>query len=72
MHARRIELLRIKKTGSHSDFLYQLEQMSDLIDFKSLTYNSLLMHLYLKQSDVEIAKMCQDILAKKPEGDLAP
>ena len=71
LHARRMELLRIKKTGSHSDFLYQLEQMSDLIDFKSLTCNSLVMHLFLEQSDVEMAKMCQDILAKTPEGDLA-
>ena len=71
LHARRMELLRIKNTGSHSDFLYQLEQMSDLIDFKSLTCSSLVMNLFLEQSDAEMAKMCQEILAKTPKGDLA-
>ena len=70
LHSRRIELLRIKKSGSHSDFLFNLEKMGGLIDFKSLTLDSLLMHLYLEQADREMAKVCQDILAKKPEGDL--
>ena len=27
LHSRRIELLRIKKTGSHSDYLFNLEQL---------------------------------------------
>ena len=70
LHARRMQMLRIKKSGSHSDFLYQLEQMSDLIDFKSLTCSSLVMHLFLEQSDAEMAKLCQEILSKTPEGDL--
>ena len=63
-------MLRIKKSGSHSDFLYQLEQHSDLIDFQSLTCNSLVMHLFLEQNDAEMAKLCQEILSKNPEGDL--
>ena len=70
LHARRMQMLRIKKSGSHSDFLYLLEQHSSLIDFLSLTCNSLVMHLFLEQSDAEMAKLYQEILSRNPEGDL--
>ena len=33
LHQRRIQLLRVKKTGSHSDFFFQLEQNMILIEF---------------------------------------
>ena len=29
-----------------------------------------MMHLFLEQSDAEMAKLCQEILSKTPEGDL--
>ena len=70
LHSRRIELLRVKKTGSHSDYLFNLEQVGDLIDMQSLTLDSLIMHLFLEQADQEMAKICQEILSKNPKGDL--
>ena len=45
LHSRRMELLRVKKTGSHSDYLFNLEQIGELIDINSLTLNALIMYL---------------------------
>ena len=66
LHSRRMELLRAKKSGTHSDFLYCLEQQADLIEMKTLTQEALVSHLFLEQSDQEMAKICQDILSKNP------
>ena len=71
LHSRRMNLLRVKKTGSHSDFLFNLEEIGALIDIQSLTLEALIMHLFLEQSDQTMAKTCQEILAKEPRGDLA-
>jgi superfamily II DNA helicase RecQ len=70
LHFQRMELLRTKKSGTHSDFLYCLEQQADLIEMKTLTQEALVSHLFLEQSDQEMAKICQDILSKNPLGDL--
>ena len=70
LHSRRMELLRVKKTGTHSDYLYNLEQIGDLIDMRSLTLEALISHLFLEQADQEMAKICQEILSKSPQGDL--
>ena len=67
LHSCRMELLRVKKTGTHSDYLYNLEQIGDLIDMRSLTLEALISHLFLQQADQEI---CQEILSKSPQGDL--
>ena len=64
LHSRRMNLLRVKKTGSHSDFLFNLEEIGALIDIQSLTLEALIMHLFLEQSDQTMAKTCQEILAK--------
>ena len=48
-----MELLRIQKTSSHSDYLYSLEQYAELIDFKSLTKEALIIHLFLEQAYME-------------------
>ena len=53
LHSRRMELLRIQKTSSHSDYLYSLEQYAELIDFKSLTKEALIIHLFLEQADMD-------------------
>ena len=71
IHNRRMNLMRIKKTGSHSDFLISLEEIGNLIDMKSLTLEALIMHLFMEQSDQTMAKTCQEILAKEPNGNLA-
>ena len=46
LHSRRMELLRVKKTGSLSDYLFSLEQIGELIDIKSLTLDALIMLLF--------------------------
>ena len=51
LHQRRIELLRVKKTGSHSDFFLQLEQHISLIEINKLIKEALLINLFLEQSD---------------------
>ena len=51
LHQRRIKLMRVKKTGSHSDFFFQLEQHMSLIEFEKFTKEALLTHLFLEQSD---------------------
>lgn len=71
LHQRRIELLRVKKSDSaHSDFLYKLEQFAELIDFNSLTLDGLISHLFLEQCDMDMGRICQEILAKEPGGNL--
>lgn len=62
--------MRVKKSGSHSDYLYSLEQYADLIDFNSLTKEALICHLFLEQADIEMAKLAQETLAKNPKGNL--
>ena len=64
LHSRKMELLHVKKTGSHSDYLFSLEQIGELIDNKSLTLDALIMHLFLEQADQEMAKICQEIFSK--------
>ena len=58
-------------SGTHIDYLFQLEQIGDLIDIKSLTLDALIMHLFREQADCEMPKLCQDILSRKPQGDLS-
>ena len=70
VHQRRIQLLITKKTGNHSDFLFQLEQAMSLIEFEDLTKESLLTHLFLEQADELMSRMAQDILIKKPKEDV--
>ena len=70
VHQRILQLLRTKKTGNHSDFLFQLEQAISLIEFEDLTKESLLTHLFLEQADEVMSRMAQDILIKKPKGDV--
>ena len=70
LHQRRMELLRVKKSGSHSDYLYQIEQHGQLIDFPSLTLESLISHLFLEQCDQDMGRICQEILAREPGGNL--
>jgi hypothetical protein len=37
LHQRRIDLLRVKKEGSHSDFLFMLEEHMSLVEFNNMT-----------------------------------
>ena len=62
LHQRRIELMRVRKTGSHGDFFFQLEEHMSLIEFDKLTKEALLTHLFLEQSNETMGRMAQDIL----------
>ena len=42
LHQRRIDLLRVKKEGSHSDFLFALEEHMSLVEFNTMTKDSFL------------------------------
>ena len=70
VHQRRMQLLRTKKTGNHSDFLFQLEQSINLIEFENLTRESLLTHLFIEQADEVMSRMAQELLIKNPKGDV--
>ena len=70
LHQWRIELMRVRKTGSHGDFFYRLEENMSLIEFDKLTKEALLINLFLEQSDETMGRMAQDILVKTPAGDI--
>ena len=70
LHQRRIDLLRVKKEGSHSDFLFTLEEHMSLVEFNDMTKDSFLTHLFLEQADETMAKMATEILERKPKGDV--
>ena len=62
--------MRVRKTGSHGDFFFQLEEHMSLIEFDKLAKEALLTHLFLEQSDETMGRMAQDILVKTPVGDV--
>ena len=70
LHQRRIDLLWVKKEGSHSDFLFTLEEYMSLVEFNNMTKDSFLTHLFLEQADETMAKMATEILERKPKGDV--
>ena len=41
-----------------------------LIEFEDLIKETLLTHLFLEQADETMSRMAQDILVKKPKGDV--
>ena len=71
VHQRRIEFLKEKRNNcSHSDFLRRIEERVELIDFQSLTKQSLVCHIFLEEADFEMQKIATQLLAKNPEGNL--
>ena len=58
VHKRRIEFLEKKRNDSlHTDFLQRLEERIELIEFETLTKESLLSHIFLEESDYEIQRI---------------
>ena len=70
IHQRRMQVLALKKTGSHSEYLHKLETHGALMDYDSMSRDSLLMHLFLEAADDTMAKMTADLLGKQPPGDI--
>ena len=48
LHQRRVDLVRVKKKGSHSDFLFALEEHMSLVEFNNMTKDSFLTHLFFE------------------------
>ena len=71
VHQRRIEFLNERRNNSsHSDFLQRLEERIELIEFDTLTKESLVSHIFLEESDYEIQRITTELLAKNPRGNL--
>ena len=71
VHQRRMEFLRERRGNStHSEFLQRLEERVELIELEKLTKMSLVSHIFMEDSDLEMVKITTEILAKNPEGNL--
>ena len=44
VHARRIQLLKVKKTSSHSDFLQKLEKTMEVCEWEKMSKDEFLIH----------------------------
>ena len=53
-HQRRMALLRIRKTGSHGDFLKLLKRMMVDTEWETMTVDEMLIHLFSEQSDAKL------------------
>ena len=71
VHQRRMEFLRERRGNStHSEFLQKLEERVELIEFEKLTKMSLVSHIFMEDSDLDMVKITTEILAKNPKGNL--
>ena len=71
VHQHRMEFLRERRGNStHSEFLMRLEERVELIEFEKLTKMSLISHIFMEDSDLDMVKITTEILAKNPEGNL--
>ena len=71
VHQRLIEFLKERRGNStHSEFLQRLEETVELMGFESLTKQSLVSHIFMEDSDLEITRITTEILAKTPGGNL--
>ena len=67
VHQRRMEFLRERRGNStHSELLQRLEERIELIEFESLTKQSLVSHIFMEDSDLEMTRITTAILAKTP------
>ena len=63
VHQRRIEFLKERRGNSTpSDFLQRLEEEVELIEFETLTKQSLVSHLFKEDSTYEITRSITEIL----------
>ena len=58
VHQRRMEFLRERRGNStHSEFLQRLEERIELIEFESLTKQSLVSHIFMEDSHLEMTRI---------------
>ena len=71
VHQGRIEFLKERRNNSsHSEFRQRLEERVELIEFESLTKQSLVSHLFMEDSDYEMNRITTELLAKNPGENL--
>ena len=71
VHQRCMEFLRERRGNfTHSEFLQRLEERIELIELESLTKQSLVSHIFMENSDLEMTRTTTDILVKTPGGNL--
>ena len=71
VHQHRIEFLKERRGNSkHSEFLQRLKEKVELIEFETLTKQSLVSHRFMKDSAYEITRITIEILAKTPGENL--
>ena len=70
LHQRRMQLLRIKKDSSHSEFLHNIEELMELVAFGEMTKEAFILHLFIEQADAEMSKLAAENLRVNPKGDL--
>ena len=63
IHQRRMQLLKVRKTGAHGDLLQQLKRMMAVTEWKSVTTDKMLIHRFSKQSDGTMSREAREILA---------
>ena len=71
VHQKRLEFLGEKRDNStHSEFLQRLEERIELIEFETLTKQSLVSYIFMEGSDLEMTRITTAILAETPGGNL--
>ena len=70
LHQRRMQLLRIKKDGTHSEFLYKIEELMELVAFEEMSKEAFILHLFIEQADAEMSKLAAENLQTNPKGDI--
>ena len=68
VHARRIQLLKVKKTSSHSDFLQRLEKSMEVCEWEKMSKDEyLLIHIFAESADQTMSKLAMEILSEQAE-----
>ena len=63
LHSRIMQLLKVRKTGTHSDFFQQLERMMQVWEWESMMVDKFLIHIFSEQSDATMSRVAMEISA---------
>ena len=62
LHACRMQLLKVRKTSTHSDFLQQLEKMMEVSEWSSISQYKFLCPFFAEQADSTMSRAAMEIL----------
>ena len=63
LHARRIQILKVRNTSSHRDFLQLQERSMEVCEWKKMTPDQFLIHLFAEASNQYMSKLAMEILS---------